>query len=279
MTQDNDSAYRAEYDRLWSQAVTTLTAAARLEHDRYGTVDFADFLAAALRATAANLGDPHTLTAGRPGSLESVALSELLHGAVGLNPTMFDLAQYRTEPIQVTLNVAELVMGEEGAPGAPKSYDDAVYEAGDDDLATEISHQYVEAYSAYAERFTAAVQAEAEKYPGVSDLVTVIVDANIIAAGTMDGPGLENPSEGDSEPLVWHFWSTARESIGMPVVPQAMSSTGFHRGCFSWFLRQPRVRCHCLRSTLGEPRTAAGIQSPNAIVAGCTSRSISTSRP
>ena len=60
---------------------------------------------------------------------------------------------------------------------------------------------------------------------------------------------------------------------------EALSSTGFHRGCFSWLLRQPRVRCHCLRSTLGEPRTAAGIQSLNAIVAGCTSRFISTSQP
>lgn len=218
MTQDNDSAYKAEYDRHWNQAVKTLTSAARLEHPRHGTVDFADFLATALRATAANLEDPHALTAGRPGSWESAALSELLHGAVGLNPTMFDLAQYRTEPIQVTLNVAELVLVEEGSPGAPRSYDDAVYEArDDDDLATEISHQYVEAYSAYAERFTAAVQAEAEKNPGLSGLVTVTVDTNI-TTGTLDAPGVENPIEGDSNPLVWHFWSTARENVGLPMI-------------------------------------------------------------
>ncbi|TSI11904.1 hypothetical protein [Brevibacterium aurantiacum] len=131
---------------------------------------------------------------------------------------MFDLAQYRTEPIQVTLNVAELVLVEEGSPGGPRSYDDAVYEArDDDDLATEISHQYVEAYSAYAERFTAAVQAEAEKHPGLSGLVTVTVDTNI-TTGTLDAPGVENPSEGDSDPLVWHFWSNARENVGLPMI-------------------------------------------------------------
>lgn len=217
MTQDNDSAYKAEYDRHWNQAIETLTAAARLEHPRHGTVDFADFLTTALRATAANLGDPHALTAGRPGSWESSALSELLHGAVGLNPTMFELGQYRTEPIHVTLNVAELVMIEDHAPGALKTYDDAVYEARDD-RAAEISHQYVEAYSAYAERFTAAVQAEAEKHPGLSDLVTVTVDTNITTTGTLDAPGVENPIEGDSDPLVWHFWSTARANVGLPMI-------------------------------------------------------------
>ncbi|MBM6591916.1 hypothetical protein [Brevibacterium sp. RIT 803] len=219
MTQDDDSTYKADYDRHWNQAVKTLTAAARLEHPRHGTVDFADFLATALRATAANLGDPHALTAGRPGAWESAALSELLHGALGLNPTMFDLAQYRTEPIQVILNVAELVLVEEGAPGAPQSYDDAVYEARDDDnLVTEISRQYVEAYSAYAEQFAAAVQAEAEKHPGLSDLVTVTVDTNITTTVTLDTPGVENPSEGDSDPLVWHFWSNARENVGLPMI-------------------------------------------------------------
>lgn len=219
MTQDNDSAYKAEYDRHWNQAVEILTAAVRLEHPRHGTVDFADFLTAALRATAANLGDPHALTAGRPGSWESAALSELVHGTIGSNPTMFDLAQFRTEPIQVTLNVAELVLVDAGSSGAPKSHDDAVYEAGDnDDLATEISHQYVEAYSDYAERFTAAVQAEAGKHPGLFDLVTVTVDTNITTTGTLDAPGVENPIEGDSDPLVWHFWSTAREIVGLPMI-------------------------------------------------------------
>lgn len=225
MTQNNDSAYKAEYDRHWNQAVKTLTAAARLEHPRHGTVDFADFLTTTLRATAANLEDPYALTAGRPGSWESAALSELLHGAVGLNPTMFDLAQYRTEPIQVTLNVAELVMVEDGTPDASKLYDDVVYEARDDDLATEISHQYLEAYSAYAERFTAAVQAEAEKHSGLSDLVTVTVDTNITTS-TLDAPVVDNPIEGDSDPLVWHLWSTARESVGMPVAPQEIPPTG-----------------------------------------------------
>lgn len=218
MTQDNDSAYKAEYDRYWNQAVEILTAAVRLEHPRYGTVDFADFLATALRATAANLGDPHTLTAGRPGSWESAALSELLHGAVGLNPTMFDLAQYRTEPIQVTLNVAELVMIEDHTQGALKTYDDAVYEARDDDLVKEIYHQYVEAYSAYAERFTAVVQAEAEKHPGLSDLVTVTVGTNVTTTDTLDAPDVENPIEEDSDPLIWHFWSTARENVGLPTI-------------------------------------------------------------
>lgn len=211
--------YETDRDRLWGSVVTTLTAAARLDHPERGTIDFADFLTSALRATAANLGDPHALTAGRPGSWESAHLNELLDSALGLDPSMFELAEYRTEPITVPLNVAALVEVEDHKPGTPQSFDDAVDDAeDDDDVQAEITHQYETAYRAYAQLFATAVEDEAKKHHTLPGLVAVTTDASITR--TSEDPGVENPIEGESDPLVWHLWSTARDAVGLPAIPE-----------------------------------------------------------
>lgn len=213
---DNDD-YNTEYEQLWQAAVETLTAAARLEHPTFGTIDFADFLTSALCATAANLGDPHALTAGRPGSSESAALTELLNCGLVLDPSMFELAQYRTEPIHVQLHVANLVFHNANNPDALEEFDDAVDQAGDDDARALIAQQYTAAYQSYADRFVAAVRAEATKRPALAELVTVDVDTSLTRQSE---PEIDNPIEGDCDPLVWHFWSTAQEAVGLPTITE-----------------------------------------------------------
>lgn len=214
------TGYDADRERLWQATVETLTAAARLEHPKYGTIDFADFLTSALSATAANLGDTCTLTAGRSGSWESANLSALLDGALGQDPSMFELAEYRTEAVEVPLHVANLVFlnaSGEGDPGTFEEFDDVLHRAGDDDAAKALLvRQYTAAYQSYADRFTAAVRAEAAKRPRLTELVTTAVDTNLTREAE---PDIDNPVEGHCDPLVWHFWSTALQTVGMPTVP------------------------------------------------------------
>lgn len=208
--------YNVERERLRRTTVEALTAAARLEHPTFGTNDFADFLADVLRATAANLGDPSALTAGRPGSWESAALNQLLIGTISRDTDMFELAAYRTEPIHVQLHVANLVFHNASVPGALEEFGDAIHTAGDDDNANAlITQQYTAAFQSYADRFAAAVGAEAAKWPGLTELVTTTVDTSLEWEAE---PDIDNPVEGDCDPLVWHFWSTAQQQVGLPTI-------------------------------------------------------------
>lgn len=102
-------AYAAESQRLWDAAVATLTAAVQLDHPQHGAADFPAFLASALGAVAANVGSAGRITAGRPGSWEAAALSQLVGGTVGYDDDPVALAARRTLPVLVPLNVAQLV--------------------------------------------------------------------------------------------------------------------------------------------------------------------------
>jgi len=216
MTAEED--YDTECEHLRKAAVETFTTAARLDHPTFGTLDFAAFLADVLRATAANLGDPSALTAGRPGSWESAALNQLLIGTIGSDPDLFELAAYRTEPIHVQLHVANLIFHNADDPDAPEEFDDAADHAGDDDDARAlIAQQYTSAYQSYADRFAAAVRAEAAKRPALAELVTVDVNTSLT---WQSEPEIDNPIEGDCDPLVWHFWSTAQEAVGLPAISE-----------------------------------------------------------
>ena len=106
---DPAEAYATEYRRLWDATVATLTAAVQLDHPQHGPGDFADFLASALGAVAANIGSANRITTGRPGSWESDALSQLVAGTVGYDAEAVELAPRRTLPVLVPLNVAQLV--------------------------------------------------------------------------------------------------------------------------------------------------------------------------
>ena len=197
--------YEAEYERLWKATVETLTAAARLEHpsdtERF---DFADFVTTALRATIANVGDPGPLIAGRHNPWEVIELRDVVDRIIGDRPDMFELAAYRTEPIHVQLHVANLVWDNADGPGTLEEFDDAVDRVGDDNGARAlITQQYTAAYQSYADQFAAAVRTEAGKRPGLAELVTIDVDTSLL---WQSEPEIDNPIEGDCDPLAWHFW-------------------------------------------------------------------------
>ena len=131
------------YDRLLRDAVTALTAAARLTcTERWpggtasrGPCDWAEFVALALAGAAANVGSIETALAGRPGSWEADAVRNLLTGTVGHDEQQ--LLTYRTDPIVVSINVNDVMVD----LGAWQAYDDAcdALQRRYDDLLSELS--------------------------------------------------------------------------------------------------------------------------------------------
>src|SRR5690348_491397 len=90
---------------LYAESVRILTAAAERRQPNGEQADFANFLAHVLGATAANVGGPEHLLAGRPGSWEAELVYSLVEGTIGDDPA--DWLHYRTEPLIIPLNVAE----------------------------------------------------------------------------------------------------------------------------------------------------------------------------
>src|SRR5690349_18413090 len=100
---------------LIAEAVEVLTFAVRQTRQNGTACDFADFLAPVLAVTAANVGGPEELLAGRPGSWEASHLEALLLGTLGDDAASW--WHYRTDPLVVRLNVAELMEGGDLHPG------------------------------------------------------------------------------------------------------------------------------------------------------------------
>lgn len=80
-----------------------------VETVRREPADFAEFLAQALVATAANVGGVETVLAGRPGSWEADAVRQLPVGTVGSDEE--DLIAHRTEPVVGEVFVGEILNG------------------------------------------------------------------------------------------------------------------------------------------------------------------------
>ena len=78
-----------------------------VETGRWEPDDFAEFVAQALVAAAANVGGVETVLAGRPGSWEADAVRQLFVGTVGGDEDY--LLAYRTEPVVVTVFVDEVL--------------------------------------------------------------------------------------------------------------------------------------------------------------------------
>jgi hypothetical protein len=84
-----------------------LTATARQSLRDQHVPDVASIVTSSLAAAGANVGGPECLLAGRPGSWEADCLRDLLLGAMGECPAHWWTLM--TEPVTVSLNVAELI--------------------------------------------------------------------------------------------------------------------------------------------------------------------------
>ena len=252
-----ESTYLQDRQQLWDTTVATLTAAVRLTPPQHAATDFADFLAAALAATAANVGSTERMTAGRPGSWESDLLAQLLNGTIGADASPEDLARRRTIPVVVQLNVAQLVRDAHlNTPPAQRAallpeLDDALSEidhaAQDDEQAhpaptDDADAATWEAYTAAADargersaaaedalrrRYTAAYQAYAEQFStevraAAQDIQGLTVPIEI---QTQPDPDASWTQDGDTtnpdewgDTLVWRLWDTARQRVGLPTL-------------------------------------------------------------
>lgn len=227
-------AHEAEVrESLWIMAVDTLTRAARSSRTLAGgqvePVDFAGFLASALGAVAGNLGDVDLVTAGRPGSWESDLVDQLVRGTVGFGQEL--LLAHRTDPLVVPLNVAELVED----TGCLPSFFDAeaelpfsleLDEHTQDTAWERLRSRYLDAYDAYATKFTEAVHAHALTLEGLAvpaadggePSLRVPVEVKVETEPDRSWGAVENPSEWAGDPIVWQLWQHAVETAGFPTL-------------------------------------------------------------
>lgn len=243
-------ADRTDVD-LYTETVAVLTRAA-LQSNTDGThCDFSDFLARSLAATAANVGGPDRLIAGRPGSWESSCVDGLVRGTAGNDPG--DWIWFRTQPIVVRLNVAELIedglhhpglMGlDEALEVIGRRYESAATEQDLDAWDSEIdmvTDRYMTEYRLYAARFTTSARQIATCIPALSADVHVEADTNPNSTWWSTAATTTNPSEVDSDPLALRIWCSAHDVTPLPNVdlwldaglragsnPVAVSQNGF----------------------------------------------------
>jgi len=215
---------------LQAEAIRALTAAARRTCDDGSPRDFAGFLADTLAATAANVGGTERLLAGRPGSWEAALVHSLVFGTVGDDPS--DLLRARTEPVVVTLNVAEMLEGLDQHPGLltvdeamevceQRLLDDGVFADDDPELEeaiTAVEDRYAREFAAYAERFAAAVQAAAAEIGGPTLRTVVEADADPRSDWWSEDARLNVPASGSDDDLAHDLWHAAHDVVTLPNV-------------------------------------------------------------
>lgn len=211
---------------VWVEAVRLFSAAARRTHGNGSPWDFAEFVAEVLAATAANLGGPEQLLAGRPGSWEASLVRSLVVGTMGEEPA--DLLRRRTEPLVVTLNVAEMLEGLDLHPGLltvaeamnaceEQHLDDGQESINIDEEIAAIEARYVGEFASYAERFASAVQAAAADFEEVAVPVMVDVDAAPWSSW-WSSEARVNPRPCDEDAVALELWEAAHDVVGLPNV-------------------------------------------------------------
>jgi hypothetical protein len=213
--------------QLQAEAIRVLTRAAHHFTVSVDGLEFAGFLAQVLASTAANVGGPDRLLASRPGSWEASHVDALLRGTIGDDPN--DWLPPPTEPLAITLNVAELVESGHLHPGllgldaavdqVGVRYESAVEDEALDAWDTEIdalTNRYVEEYRRYADRFKAAVRAAA-RIKGISVDVVVTVDADPLSAWWGEST-VTNPSALTADELELAIWYQAHDCVTLPNV-------------------------------------------------------------
>lgn len=212
---------------LYTDTITALTRAATRSSSS-GTPDFADFLAHVLAATAANVGGPDQLVAGRPGSWECSAIDRLVRGTMGDQPD--DWTWCRTQPVVIPLNVAELIEDElhhpslmglgEALENFDKHFDtinsDADADAWDHGIET-ITARYTTEYRLYAERFSQAARSIADRIPGLSADLYVEADADP-NSHWWSPRVITNPYGTGIDPLAREIWWAAHSVTRLPNV-------------------------------------------------------------
>lgn len=213
---------------LYTETVAALTRAAMQRNTDGTPFDFSNFLATALTATAANVGGPDRLIAGRPGSWQSSCVDGLVRGTAGTERD--DWAWFRTQPIVVRLNVAELIEDEQHHPGL-MGLDEALESLGGryESAATEqdldawdrdidmVTDRYTTEYRLYAERFTLAAQAIADQVAGLSADVFLEADTNPNSTW-WSTTATNNPSQRGSDQLALDIWWAAHGITPLPNV-------------------------------------------------------------
>ena len=210
---------------LYTDAVAMLTQAASRRDAHGSTRDFADFLAHVLAATAANVGGPDQLLAGRPGSWEASYVDGLIRGTMGSQPE--DWCWYRTQPVVIPLNVAELIEDELLHPGlmglgeALEAFDrnfDTIAIGGDteawDHGISMITTRYTEQYRLYAQRFALAATLIASQIPGLTADIHVEADTDP-NSHWWSGSTITNPHD-TSDPLMQQLWCAAHDTTPLP---------------------------------------------------------------
>jgi hypothetical protein len=221
------TADRGDTD-LYTETVAALTRAARQRHADGSRYDFGDFLAHALAATAANVGGPDQLVAGRPGSWESGYVDGLVRGTIGDQPE--DWTWYRTQPIVIHLNVAELIEDGLHHPGL-MGLDEALENIGrrhesagreqdldlwDREVET-VTARYISEYRHYAERFTTSARRLANEVPGLTADVYVEADTDPNSTWWSTG-AINNSSQVESDPFAVNIWHCAHDLTSLPNV-------------------------------------------------------------
>lgn len=222
MTSDPGGRY------LQAEAIRVLTEAARQTCNDGSPSDFADFLAAVLAATAANVGGTERLLAGRPGSWEATLIHSLLVGTVGADPS--ELLRVRTEPVFVTLNVAEMLEGLDPRPGlltVDEAMDVCEQRLRDDERSADdkpaidaaiaaIENRYAQEFAAYAARFAAAVLAVAAQTGGDRLRVLIEADSDPRSDWWSDDALLNVPTSGNDDGIAHRLWHAAHDGVALP---------------------------------------------------------------
>lgn len=209
-------------------AVGALTSAARRTDDHGDPADFADFLANVLASVAANLGGSDRLLVGRSGSWEASLVEDLILGTVGDEPA--DLYRFRTEPISVPINVAELIENSGCHPGLI-GLEDAFDEIcdryasgnGDDDSAAyewdaaATIDRYTVSYRTYGAAFATAAGDAAEEAGLDRAWLVVTIDDDPRSRWWAEET-TRNPDQWEADEMVLQLWSRAHDVVRLPNV-------------------------------------------------------------
>jgi len=216
------SASRAWLE-LEADTIQILTRAAHKTSRASDGHNFLTFLSRVLTSTVANVGGPQALHAG-PGDTSAAShLHALLRGTDenDLDPWL----PHRTQPVLITLNVAEIVEGGHPelldlAAAIDKIVNQALREGAAETAAEQaievITARYRDEYRSYAERFTLAAQATGIRH-GLRAGVHVATDTDP-SSHWRSQTALSNPREGSGDHAAYALWKLAYEAVPLPHV-------------------------------------------------------------